>query len=422
MLNRIQAPSFSIPSKVELPIPSLYTCANNYPIYTFNSGTQPILCLTFCFAAGSSLASNPLIASFANRFLLQGTTTKNSKELIEALDFYGAYIQQDTDSNYSTIKLFTLEKHLQPVLTILEEIFTSASFPEEDCKILINNAIDNYTINQQKVKFVGAKAFKETLLKGSIYGESYDIETYKNLQVQEIKQFAKQHYSFGNGFATLAGAYKPESLSIIDSICNKMNTTNTLPTTTIPTPINKPSKIVLEIKDSLQSSIHIGSILPSINHPDYTDLVLLIDVLGGYFGSRLMTNVREDKGYTYGIHSYIVTNKDFSYLQISTDVSADVRKAAVEEIYKEIQLLQTSLIPKEELEIVRNYMIGSFLRSIDSSFRITDKFMYRKTVNADSSYQERYWNSLLHTTPEQLQNLARKYFNIETLTEVIAGQ
>src|SRR6201999_3753609 len=151
--------------------------------------------------------------------------------------------------------------------------------------------------------------------------------------------------------------------------------------------------------------------LPTINrtHPDFSAMQILNTVLGGYFGSRLMANIREDKGYTYGIGSGISSLKHGAALFIATEVGADVCKAAINEIEKEINLLKTELIPEEELSLVRNYMLGSLLGSLENVFSHADKFKNIYFAGLDYDYYDRYTNTVKTITAPELKKLAEKY-------------
>ncbi|WP_370526579.1 M16 family metallopeptidase [Pedobacter sp. HDW13] len=177
-----------------------------------------------------------------------------------------------------------------------------------------------------------------------------------------------------------------------------------------------------EKPEALQSAIRIGQLAINRKHKDFPGLQILNTVLGGYFGSRLMANIREDKGYTYGIGSGISSLQQAGYLFISTEVGADVCGAALTEIYKEIDLLKTTLIGEEELNLVRNYMLGSMLGSLENVFSHADKFKNIYFSGLDYDYYSRYIETVKTITAEELLALANKYFTTESFTEVVIGK
>jgi len=164
--------------------------------------------------------------------------------------------------------------------------------------------------------------------------------------------------------------------------------------------------------------------LPFINrsHPDFPAVQVLNTVLGGYFGSRLMNNIREDKGYTYGIGSGIAAYKQAAALFIATEVGTDVCKAATIEIEKEINLLKTDLVPAEELSLVRNYMLGSLLGSLENVFSHADKFKNLYFSGLDYEYYDRYTDVVKSITAGELLKLANEYLDFDRFYKVIVGK
>jgi len=178
----------------------------------------------------------------------------------------------------------------------------------------------------------------------------------------------------------------------------------------------------VEKSDAIQSAIRIGRPLFNREHEHFPGMQVLNTVLGGYFGSRLMANIREDKGYTYGIGSGLASMNEHGYFFISTEVSVDVTSQAIAEIYKEIKQLREELIPHEELELVRNYMIGTFLRNTDGPFALADRKKALIGYDLDYSYYERYFETVKCITPAELRDLANLYWQEEDLIDLVAGK
>ena len=159
----------------------------------------------------------------------------------------------------------------------------------------------------------------------------------------------------------------------------------------------------------------------SSTHVDYAGMQVLNTVFGGYFGSRLMSNIREDKGYTYGIGSSVVPLRKEGYFCISSEVGVDVRAAAVNEIYLELKRLRTELVPESELNLVRNYMLGSFQRNIDGPFSLADRFKSILTAGMGYEYYTRYLETIQNITAEELLRLASTHLHEDSLYELVVG-
>ncbi|MGD1846816.1 MAG: M16 family metallopeptidase [Salibacteraceae bacterium] len=172
---------------------------------------------------------------------------------------------------------------------------------------------------------------------------------------------------------------------------------------------------------ALQSAIRLGRRLFSKNHPDYFPLQVTNTLLGGYFGSRLMTNLREDKGLTYGIGSSVVPLRHSGYFFISTEVNADATAQALEEIYKEIGKLRETSPDAKELERVKNYLLGAFLRSVSGPFSQLEQLRSRLFFDLPENYIESFPKRLQAVTSDQVQEMANRYWQEAHLIQVVAG-
>jgi predicted Zn-dependent peptidase len=172
---------------------------------------------------------------------------------------------------------------------------------------------------------------------------------------------------------------------------------------------------------AMQSAIRMGNIAIGRDHIDFAGLKVLNAILGGYFGSRLMTNLREDKGYTYGIGSSVVPLQHGGYFVISGEVGAEVTKPALQEIKSELWRLCNEQVPESELSLVRSYLSGEMLRAVDGPFAQAN--MYRELIenSLTVSHFIELINTVQHITAHQLQDLANKYLNPENLFTLVVG-
>jgi predicted Zn-dependent peptidase len=171
--------------------------------------------------------------------------------------------------------------------------------------------------------------------------------------------------------------------------------------------------------DGVQGSIRIARPFPNRHHPDFQKVMVLNTLFGGFFGSRLMSNIREDKGYTYGIHSYVQNHIGNTAWMISTEAGKDVCEAAIAEVYKEMKLLQEVLIDEEELLLVRNYMIGIILGDLDGPFHIIGRWKNMVLNNLEANYFYDSIQTIKTITAEELQELAKKYLQPEDFYELV---
>ena len=178
----------------------------------------------------------------------------------------------------------------------------------------------------------------------------------------------------------------------------------------------------IEKEGALQSAIRIGKLMFNKTHPDFQSLQVLNTVYGGYFGSRLMSNIREDKGYTYGIGSGLVSLQHGGYFFITTEVGVDVTAKAIKEIYFEMDRLRKEKITTDELQLVKNYLLGTFLRSVDGPFAMADRFKGILNYNLGYDYFDRYIATIRAVSASDLMGLANTYFDKDSMIELVVGK
>jgi len=182
------------------------------------------------------------------------------------------------------------------------------------------------------------------------------------------------------------------------------------------------SRAVFEVMpESLQASIRIGNRLFNRQHPDSHGLSVLNTLLGGYFGSRLMANIREDKGYTYNISSVVDFMQFDGCFYISTEVGNEFAQLALQEIYREMELLQTELVDEEELLMVQNYLMGNFLAALDGPFNVSEVVKIIVSEELPLSFFREGVQNVRDITAEEIQRLAQIYLQRDNMWEVIVG-
>ena len=234
--------------------------------------------------------------------------------------------------------------------------------------------------------------------------------------------FFKERYSGSGLYLVLAGAITDDVVNQVKAAAGAMVLKNEESKSQYSNLNSGRAELFIEKQDAMQSAIRIGRRLFNKTHSDYFGMQILNTVLGGYFGSRLMSNIREDKGYTYGIGSGMASLLHDGFFYISTEVGVDVTKATLIEIYKEIEKLQNELISESELDLVKNYMLGTFLRSVDGPFAMSEKFTAIKDYGLTNEFYHTYVNHIKQVKAEELLILAQKYLNKNDLSELVVGK
>jgi zinc protease len=424
ILDRQTMPAIAANTKIEIINAQKTTFSNGVPVYYVDAGTQDVIKAEVIIRAGTREQDIPLTASTANSMLEYGTVKHSAEEIASLLDYYGSFLETSVNHDYALVTLYTLGKHLDEVLPLFRELLYEPSFPQNELDIFLINNKQRFIVDEQKVRVVAARNFPEILF-GAVhpYGKKAEADDYDRIKRENIESFHTKLYSQGSYTLIVSGNIKGHTLAAIEENFGKDIKTKTNPEKQInytPSPAAEKKKFIAK-KDVTQNAIRLGKTLFLKNHPDAIPFQILNTVFGGYFGSRLMTNIREDKGYTYGISSGVVFLQHAGYFTIASEVGSDVCTKALEEIYNEIDILCTKPIPENELQLVKNYLRGSFMRSMDGPFAMAERFKQLLLHNMDYSYYESYLNAVNNITSSELKNIAEKYLQMESIYELVVG-
>jgi zinc protease len=425
MLNRQEPPPFKTINRIDVQRAQHNKLSNGIDLYTLSAGSQEITRIELIFRAGMYHQPATLIASCTNTLLESGTQSYTANEISEGIDYFGSFLELQADQDYATVTIYALNKYLEDSLKFVAEMVRVPVFPEDEFKIHVTNKRQKHAINSQKVNVVAKRRFVALLFgEKHPYGVDVQDKDFDRVSVAELKDFFRKRYNHKNCTIIAAGALPKNLQSVLDRYFGNDAWGGPLEETTKGGMAQTDNKRVhlVEKDDAIQSAIRVGRLLFNKTHEDYFSFQVLNTILGGYFGSRLMANIREDKGYTYGIGSGVTNLVNNGYFYISTEVGVDVTTNTLKEIYHEINRLRNDLVSAEELETVRNYMLGNFLRSVDGPFSLGEKFRAIWEYGLDYSYFDKYFETVKSVTPAQLRDLANKYLREQDLLECVVGK
>jgi len=398
---------------------------NGIPVYAITAGFQDLIKLELIFPNKNFDPKNPLINSITNRMMSEGTSKYTSEQLAESIDYYGAFYETDENSDFTSVNLFTLNKHLPETLPFLAAILHDPVFPERELKIMVQNSKQRLTVENEKVSSLARRKFNETIFgKDHPYGHFTQTEDYDVIRREDLAAHHRKKYNASNCTIIISGLVREESIQMLNKFLGQRKDVSPNGGVSQKTPFGSglPGKFHLEKENAVQSAFRIGKPFFNRTHADYPGMAVLNTILGGYFGSRLMSNIREDKGYTYGIGSAIVSMSQGGYFFITTEVGAEVTQPAIEETYKEIIRLQQEPVDNEELDMVRNYMTGTFLKSTDGAFQLAERFKSIYLYGLDYSYYDRYLEKIKNIGADEIQSLAVQYLKPESFYQVVVGR
>jgi predicted Zn-dependent peptidase len=421
-LKREQPPVYPV-EKVTIPDTKSTVLSNGVPVYSIEAGTEDIMRVEFTFRAGQVKESLPLLASTTNMMLTEGSENYSSEELNRLLDYYGIFHNTSSEKDRAGLVMFFLSKHIDKVLELSREILFHPVFPEEELVALLKKRLRWYLVNREKVQNLSLDQFFESIFgKNHPYGHKIKESDFEKINTALVSDFHSKYYTPGNMAIIISGKIHEKSFDLLDKYFGNL-ATREVANDDAERKVKSENRNKIHIKKAgtVQTSIRIGSTTINKRHPDYPGLKVVDSILGGYFSSRLMKNIREEKGYTYGISSSVSSVDLTGYKVISTEVGKENLQNTLDEIYKEIRLLQSVPLMKEELSIVRNYMSGEMVRMFDGPFALADSFKSVWEFGLDSSYYLKLAEKINTIDPDEIIQLARTYYNIDDLYQITAG-
>jgi predicted Zn-dependent peptidase len=419
MLDRTIAPPFQKTTRFDLLEPHTSRLSNGLNVHYLIGGQQDVVKIELIFNGGRWYEQKWGAAHFMANLLMKGSKRRNSFEIAKVFDFYGAHVEINPGLDVVSVALYSLTKNLRPVLELLYEIITETDFPERELEQSKAIYLQNLRVNKEKTSFQAGKYFRKHLF-GEIhpYGKELDEKEVENLDRDALID----HYEafFRDLFIIVSGKLDDSSINLINTVFNGLGCKKSEGITLHP-PIDEPARRLYEKEGSLQASVRVGKRFIGRNHSDYFDVLLLNHLLGGYFGSRLMKNIREEKGLTYGIYASIHTLMRDSYLVIGADVNKENLGLTFDEIRFELRRLSAEPVPHDELQTARNHFIGSLQAEITTPFSHADKLKNILLYNLSSDYYTRLIQRIDTISVEDLMKAAATYYSEESFYEIAVG-
>ncbi len=420
MLDRTTPPPRHPITLPHLPWPEQQHLKPGVPLWVLQAGTQPVARLELIFDAGTCHEAQPGVAYCTAQMLLEGTQRRTAQAVAQCIDQYGATLTMDVQPDTCTITLTTLTKHWAPMLALLAEVLSSPAFEADRLAHVKHLKIQALKVEEEKNSYVAQKRFKEALFAPPHpYGSSLTANDVAAVTLRHVRQHYDQCY-YANCRVLLSGCADQTTISTLQQHLQHLPV-RTAAAPPMPAPTAAEAYVRIPQPDRLQAAICTGKVLFAKDHPDYLPMLCVNALLGGFFGARLMRNIREQKGYTYGIYSRIVTLQHTSYLQITTEVIQQFAQATCDEIVHEVTTLQTVPVPPAELDLLRNYLLGTFLAEIDDPFSAMDKFREAHLHGLDQTHYAQLHQTICRLQADQIMALAQQYLDADSLRTVVVG-
>ena len=425
-LNRKVAPPIKDAIEFELTLPpyTKHTLSNGVEVYRIDLGTVDAMMISWIFDAGNSFETKDGVAAAVNTLLKNGTSTRSAFDINEHFDYYGSYLSKACHHETAEITLHCLNKNVRELVPVVAELVTDSIYAPDELAIYKKNAQQRLQVNLKKSEFVASRLIDSYLYgRQHPYGKYSMPEDYQQLQQEDLLAFYRQYYRNGSCRIIAAGKLPDDLVEQLDEHFGSLPMHAPVQGAGVPSfpiqPAEQKKYHIVNDPDGVQGSIRIARNFPNRHHPDFQKVQVLNNVFGGFFGSRLMTNIREDKGYTYGIYSYLVNNRQDSAWVISTEAGKEVCAPAIEEVYKEMNLIREEPIDEEELQMARNFAIGTVLGDLDGPFHVASRWKSILLNGLDENYFQEGIRIVKTIRPEELQELAIKYLDPAAFFELV---
>ena len=425
MLNRNLQPDICEPEQIVVQQPEFCALPNGIPLYILDVCDCDVTRIDILMEGGRWHQKQPLQALFTNRMLREGTRRYTAAQIAEKLDYYGAWLDLASASEHTYVTLYSLNKYLPNTLDLLESIIKEPVFPVDELKVIINNNIQQFLVNSSKVEFLAHRGLVQAVY-GSTHPVGYVVQEndYRKITSETLRQFYDNFYHSGGCSIYLSGRITSDCIRRVEYVFgtetfgshwHKVEKIHYLPV-----PATE-RRVFIEFPDAFQSAVRIGGLSLDRRHPDYLKMRVVITLLGGYFGSRLMSNIREEKGYTYGISAMLIGMRDNSCITVSSQCATAYTEKVIEEIRNEMDKVRAEPIGAEELERVKSYMRGDLAKTTDTPFLLSDYYCAAITNSIPDDYFHNQSAAVDSITPEMLQKMAAKYLDSGRMLTVVAG-
>lgn len=419
MLDRTVAPPFAKEFSFQLPKPEIIPLANGSSIVWVKDLQQNVVKIDVVMKAGKWYEPSAGIAHFAISMLEKGTKNLSSEKIAEVFDFYGAQIELAAGPDFASLSIYSLTHKLEHILPIVLAMLSEPAFPEDELDQMKDIFVENLRVNLEKNSYLASKLLKRNIFGvAHPYGSSLDIDQMDSITSEKLHTFSQKQLQPFEIYVTgaLSKAQMENLITIFSTLGSEKKNDlhrNIDESKLLEQKVEKPN--------SVQTSLRLGMQTIGRSHADYFQLLLLNHLLGGYFGSRLMKNIREEKGLTYGIYSSVTAHLHACLFSIGTDVNNEKAWLTIQEIKNEVEKVQQEKVSEQELEVARNHFLGALQLELSNPFSVTEKIKNIRLNELPPDYYARLSQSVSLATPQALQSVANNLLTWDLFHQVSVG-
>ena len=417
-----QPPAIYPVQEIKLPAVDTHVLSNGLTCYHINRGTQDVIRVEFVCWGGRPFEQHPLVARATAALLKEGSKGRQGKSIAEHFDYYGAGLSVPFQMDTGNLAMFSLVRQLPQVLPVFVELLCEPLYSSTDLASYQRRKQQSLREDLGKAEVVAYRQITECFYGSDHpYGYNSSEEAFAALQTDWLKEHHQRCFHAGNAFVIISGHFDEATANYVHQELAQIPSREAVATPQYNLTDHPPKAVRIPHPAGGQAAIRVGRRLFNRTHADAQGMYVLTQLLGGYFGSRLMENIREDKGYTYNISAAYDTLRFDGTFQIDTEVSTEYVEPTLIEIWRELKRLREEPIAKEELQMLRNYLMGSFLTMIDGPFNWAETVRTLKAENMPIEALQELVHTVQNIQPRQLQDLAQQYLQDADLWTVVVA-
>ncbi|MGB3798900.1 MAG: pitrilysin family protein [Lewinella sp.] len=418
-----QAPPIRTPRVPALPPARRWTLSNGLEVVAIHVEQAPILMVEMIWRAGRPYEARRFLAGATNALLMEGTRHRTASELEATFEQYGTSLETPDDYDTANLSLATITKHAEHLLPVMLEVMAEPGFAERDLKRYKKRSRQQLREDQEDPDWLAYQMLSEAAFgTENPYGYGGTKADYDALRLPAVQHHFEQYYGARNATLRVVGQLSARVESLLESTFGQLRPGPEITTPSYQVENGAPGLLQSHRPRAQQTMIRRGRRGFRIDDPDYPGLAVLETILGGYYGSRLMRNIREEKGYTYGIDSELDTYRFDGTLGISADVANENVEAVRTEILVEMDKLRQHLVPPAELDMVKAYLLGGLVQDLDGPLAVSSRYRSAIIKQYDpTEHLRRLDDTIRNITATEIRDLAQRHLRPELDWEVCVG-
>ena len=417
-------PPGGTPKDFKLPVKETFALDNGMAVTLVPYGKLPKVTIQFRISSGNINENEKQVwlADITADFLKEGTTSRTARQLAEEAARIGGELSVSVSMDQTTIGGEALGEFADQLVGLLSDLLRNPAFPESELDRYKKNYLRQLSLQQNQPQQMALEKFRKILYPEHPYGRIFPTaEMIQSYTMSDITNFYRQNYGARRTHLYVVGVFDRDA--VIAAVHKNLENwqAGAEPVTNLPETESKRAIFLVNRPEAVQSTIFIGQPVVDPSDPDYIPMLVTHYLIGGFFSSRIIRNIREDKGYAYSPYSSLSARYHDAYWVQQADVSTEVTGPAIREIFYEIDRLRTEAPPEDELKGVQNYMTGVFVLQNSSRTGIINQLAFADLQGLGDEYLTGYVRNVFAVTPDEVKRMVNTYLPDDKFTIVIAG-